>query len=107
VFHLNYTFTSFNIKRKLDPFCGLSLHPDKTRLIEFGRDAAAHARRRGEKKPATFDFLGLTHICARSRRGRFTIHVRTMRKRLHRSFKRITQDGRGQERSLAMTTIRR
>jgi group II intron reverse transcriptase/maturase len=37
---------------------GLSLHPDKTRLIEFGRDAAANARRRGEKKPATFDFLG-------------------------------------------------
>ncbi len=70
---------------------GLSLHPDKTRLIEFGRDAAANARRRGEKKPATFDFLGFTHICARSRRGRFTIHVRTIRKRLQRSLQRISQ----------------
>jgi RNA-directed DNA polymerase len=69
---------------------GLSLHPDKTRLIEFGRYAAARARHRGEKKPMTFDFLGLTHIVARSRRGRFTIHVRTMRKRLHRSLKRIS-----------------
>ena len=70
---------------------GLSLHPEKTRLIEFGRYAADNARRRGEKKPATFDFLGLTHICARSRRGRFTIHVRTIRKRLQRSFARIAQ----------------
>ncbi len=69
---------------------GLSLHPDKTRLIEFGRQAAANARRRGEKKPATFDFLGFTHICARSRRGRFTIHVRTMGKRLRRSLKQIS-----------------
>jgi RNA-directed DNA polymerase len=64
---------------------GLSLHPDKTRLIEFGRHALSNAKRRGEGKPATFDFLGFTHVCARSRRGRFTIHVRTMRKRLRRS----------------------
>ena len=70
---------------------GLSLHPDKTRLMEFGRQAAANARCRGDKKPATFDFLGLTHICARSRRGRFTIHVRTMRKRLRGSLQRISQ----------------
>jgi len=70
---------------------GLSLHPDKTRLIEFGRFAQQNAVRRGEKKPATFDFLGLTHICARSRRGRFTIHVRTMRKRLRRSLAEISE----------------
>jgi RNA-directed DNA polymerase len=49
---------------------GLELHPEKTRLIEFGRYAAAHARRRGEGKPATFDFLGFTHIGARSRKRR-------------------------------------
>ncbi len=42
------------------------------------------------QKPATFDFLGFTHICARSRRGKFTIHVRTMRKRLRRSLKAVT-----------------
>ena len=69
---------------------GLSLHPEKTRLIEFGRFAAQNAVRRGEKKPETFDFLGFTHICARSRRGRFTIHVRTMRKRLRRSLREVS-----------------
>lgn len=69
---------------------GLSLHPEKTRLIEFGRFAMENARRRGEKKPATFDFLGFTHICARSRGGNFTIHVRTMRKRLRRSVAHVS-----------------
>src|SRR5262249_27481656 len=43
---------------------GLALHPDKTRLIEFGRFAADNRHRRGERKPETFDFLGLTHICS-------------------------------------------
>ena len=70
---------------------GLSLHPEKTRLIEFGRFAQKNSERRGEAKPATFNFLGLTHICARSRRGRFTIHVQTMRKRLRRSLTDISQ----------------
>lgn len=68
---------------------GLSLHPEKTRLIEFGRYAAQHAAWRGEK-PATFDFLGFTHLCARSRKGYFTIHVRTMRKRFKRSVKQVS-----------------
>ena len=67
---------------------GLQLHPDKTRLIEFGPKALTKSERGGEK-PATFDFLGFTHICARSRRGYFTIHVRTMRKRLKRSLKAV------------------
>lgn len=49
----------------------LSLHPDKTRLIEFGRQARWSRRRKGEGKPETFDFLGFTHICARSRTGKF------------------------------------
>lgn len=64
---------------------GLTLHPEKTRLLEFGRYAEEGAKRQGKKKPGPFDFLGLTHICARSRRGKFTVHVRTMRKRLRRS----------------------
>src|SRR6266851_172273 len=63
---------------------GLTLHPEKTRLVEFGQNAVGNAKQQG-KKPGTFDFLGLTHICARSRRGKFTVHVRTMRKRLSRS----------------------
>ena len=63
---------------------GLTLHPEKTRLVEFGRYAEEHAKGQG-MKPDTFDFLGFTHICARSRRGKFTVHVRTMRKRIRRS----------------------
>lgn len=68
---------------------GLTLHPDKTRLMEFGRTALAKSEKPGAPKPATFDFLGFTHICKRSRKGHFTIHVRTMRKRLRRSLKAI------------------
>src|ERR1700693_4358941 len=67
---------------------GLTLHPEKTRLVEFGRYAEEHAKRQG-KKPGTFDFLGFTYICARSRRGKFTVHVRTMRKRLCRGLTAI------------------
>jgi group II intron reverse transcriptase/maturase len=69
---------------------GLTLHPEKTRLVEFGRNAKRNARRQG-KKPATFDFLGLTHICARSRKGKFTVHVKTMAKRLRRGLKAIAE----------------
>jgi group II intron reverse transcriptase/maturase len=67
---------------------GLTLHPEKTRLIEFGRQAAKNAKRQG-KKPETFDFLGLTHICARSRKGKFTVHVKTIAKRLRRGLKAV------------------
>jgi group II intron reverse transcriptase/maturase len=69
---------------------GLRLHPEKTRLIEFGRKALIRSEGEGRGKPATFDFLGFTHICKRSRRGKFTIHVRTMRKRLRRSLKAVS-----------------
>jgi group II intron reverse transcriptase/maturase len=51
------------LRDRLNKF-DLSLHPDKTRLIEFGRFAANNRRRRGEKKPETFNFLGFTHICS-------------------------------------------
>ena len=67
---------------------GLTLHPEKTRLMEFGRTALEKAERTG-KRPETFDFLGHTHISARSRRGKFTIKVRTMKKRLRRSLKAV------------------
>ena len=68
---------------------GLRLHPEKTRLIEFGRGALAKSEEPGGKKPGTFDFLGFTHICRRSRKGNFTIHLRTARKRLRRSLKKV------------------
>ncbi len=51
----------------------LELHPDKTRLIEFGRYAARDRKRRGEGKPESFDFLGFTHTCDRTRNGRFIV----------------------------------
>jgi group II intron reverse transcriptase/maturase len=61
---------------------GLELHPDKTRILEFGRFAAARRARRREGKPETFDFLGFTHICGKSRHGRFMVHRQTAKKRL-------------------------
>jgi len=69
---------------------GLTLHPEKTRLIEFGRYAARNAKTQG-KKPQTFDFLGFKHICARSRKGKFTVHVKTISKRLRRGLKAIAE----------------
>ncbi len=51
----------------------LSLHPEKTRLIEFGRFAAENRKRRGLGKPETFNFLGFTFICGKSRRGKFQL----------------------------------
>jgi RNA-directed DNA polymerase len=69
---------------------GLTIHPEKTRLLEFGRYAEEKAKRQG-KKPATFDFLGYTHVCARSRKGKFTVHVRTMKKRFRRGLTAIAE----------------
>ena len=69
---------------------GLTLHPEKTRLIEFGRYAMGNARRQG-RKPQTFDFLGFTYTCARSRKGKFAVHVRTMRKRLRRGLNAVSE----------------
>jgi RNA-directed DNA polymerase len=61
----------------------LELHPEKTRLLEFGPLAISNRQRRGEGKPETFNFLGFTHICGRARsNGRFTVLRQTMRKRL-------------------------
>jgi RNA-directed DNA polymerase len=60
----------------------LSLHPDKTRLIEFGRHAAAERVRRGLGKPETFTFLGFTFICGKSRGGKFLIHRKSRRDRV-------------------------
>ena len=60
---------------------GLELHPDKTRLIEFGRYAEERRAKRGNGPPETFDFLGFTHISGKTRRGDFTIHRRTSRKK--------------------------
>ena len=69
------------LKERFQKF-GLEVHPEKTRLLEFGRFAAERRQRRGEGKPETFDFLGLTHSSGKDRKGRFVVKRRTMRKRL-------------------------
>lgn len=61
---------------------GLELHPEKTRLIEFGRFADEDRRKGGRGKPETFNFLGFTHICGKTRSGKFTVLRQTIRKRM-------------------------
>jgi RNA-directed DNA polymerase len=67
----------------------LSLHPEKTRLIEFGRFAAERRKRRGLGKPETFNFLGFTFICGKTRAGRFQIKRKTRSDRMHAKLKMI------------------
>jgi group II intron reverse transcriptase/maturase len=77
------------LKERLGSF-GLKLHPEKTRLIEFGRYAAERRKLRGEGKPETFDFLGFTHICAVSRKNRkFKIIRKTVGKRMRATLARL------------------
>jgi len=71
---------------------GLELHPEKTRLIEFGRFAAQNRERRGLWKPETFVFLGFTHICARTRSGRFKLKRITSRKRMQAKLREVTTE---------------
>ena len=69
---------------------GLELHPDKTRLIEFGRFAAERRTKRGEKKPETFKFLGFTHICGKNHEtGYFMVMRKTIGKRMAAKLKDI------------------
>jgi RNA-directed DNA polymerase len=68
---------------------GLQLHPEKTRLIEFGRFAASNRKRNGRGKPDTFDFLGFTHACGKTRKGRFVVLRLTIRTRLRAKLQAI------------------
>ncbi len=69
---------------------GLQLHPEKTRLLEFGPYAAARRKRAGLGKPETFNFLGFTHICTTKRsNGRFTVLRQTMRRRLQAKLREV------------------
>jgi group II intron reverse transcriptase/maturase len=78
-------------KERLQKF-GLELNPKKTRLIEFGRYAAERRKARGEGKPETFDFLGFTHICGETRKGKFTVKRKTIHKRLWAKLKEVKTD---------------
>ena len=74
---------------------GLEVHPEKTRLIEFGRFAAGDRAQRGERKPDTFDFLGFTHNCAKTSRGWFTVRRKTIGKKLNATLKEVKKELRG------------
>ena len=67
----------------------LELHPDKTRLIEFGRYAAERRAAQGRGKPETFDFLGFTHICGKGKNGSFWLRRHTIKKRLRAKLKQV------------------
>lgn len=76
------------LRERLSRF-GLELHAQKTRLIEFGRHAEKDRQSRGEDKPETFNFLGFTHSCAKTRKGKFTVLRQTMRTRWQAKLKAI------------------
>jgi group II intron reverse transcriptase/maturase len=79
-------------KDRLQKF-GLELHPDKTRLIEFGRHAAGNRKQRGEGKPEVFNFLGFTHMCGTTRKtGRFIVKRKTIRKRLSAKLRELKEE---------------
>jgi len=69
----------------------LALHPEKPRLMECGRWASERRQRRGQGKPETFDFLGFTHICSKTRTGKFTVRRKTSAKRLRKKLQEIKQ----------------
>ena len=79
------------LKERMEKF-QLELHPEKTRLLEFGRFAAKDRKRRGEGKPETFNFLGFTHICGKTRRGEYAIRRQTIRQRMQTKLKEIKQE---------------
>src|SRR3974390_643833 len=79
------------MRKRFEEFA-LSLHPEKTRLIEFGRQAADRRDQRGLGKPETFNFLGFTHICGRSRHGKFLLKRKSRRDRMRGKLKEIKEE---------------
>jgi RNA-directed DNA polymerase len=79
------------LRERMEKFA-LALHPAKTRLIEFGRYAAGNRSRRGLGKPETFNFLGFTHICARTRRGAFQLKRKSRSDRMRAKLREIKEE---------------
>jgi RNA-directed DNA polymerase len=79
------------MRTRLEEFA-LSLHPEKTRLIEFGRHVADRRAQRGLGKPETFNFLGFTFICGKSRRGAFLVKRKTRRDRMMAKLLEVTEE---------------
>jgi group II intron reverse transcriptase/maturase len=80
-----------DLRQRMEKFA-LTLHPDKTRLIEFGRYAAERRARRGLGKPETFNFLGFTHISGRTRQGAFQLKRQTRRDRMRAKLRAIQEE---------------
>ena len=79
------------LRERLGQF-GLTLHPDKTRLLEFGRYAAQNRQQRGTRKPETFQFLGFVHACGRTRKGGFVVHRHTVGQRMRAKLKEVKRE---------------
>jgi len=80
-----------DVKMRLEEF-DLTLHPKKTRLIEFGRYAKDNRRQRNQGKPETFDFLGFNHSCSRNSKGYFIVKRITMKKKFKKKLKEIKEE---------------
>ena len=80
-----------DMRQRMEKFA-LSLHPEKTRLLEFGRYAAERRARRDLGKPETFNFLGFTHICGRSRQGVFQLKRQTRRDRMRAKLRALKEE---------------
>jgi group II intron reverse transcriptase/maturase len=81
------------LKRRLSKF-GRGLNEKKTRLLEFGRYAAERRKRRGMRRPETFNFLGFTHYCSMNKKGRFFVMRKTLRARMIRKLKELRIEAR-------------
>jgi RNA-directed DNA polymerase len=79
------------MRTRLEEF-SLSLHPDKTRLIEFGRHAAARRKQRGLGKPESFKFLGFIFICGRTRKGKFQLKRKSRRDRMRAKLREVKEN---------------
>jgi RNA-directed DNA polymerase len=80
------------VRERLAQF-GLELHPEKTRLIEFGRNAVRNRESRGEGKPGTFDFLGFTHMCGKNRKtGYYEVKRKTVKKRMRAKLRALKEE---------------
>jgi group II intron reverse transcriptase/maturase len=80
-----------DLEARLGKF-SLKLHPDKTKVIEFGWYAAERRARRGQGRPETFDFLGFTHVCGKARSGNFLLTRRTSRNRMRDKLKEVKHE---------------
>jgi len=79
-----------DVRERLSGF-GLELHPEKTRIVEFGRFAERDRKNRGERRPETFEFLGFEHFCTKTRKGKFRLGRKPARKKMAGKLKEIRE----------------